>query len=322
MGNENVSIVEYLEGTNGIRYYLEDFQKDIKKKIENVQRICDVIGSNKDTIISFFSNNKEILIKGFNIHKLIAPEAIEIDCSDNCLIEIDAPKAKKILCSCNPIEKINAPNCKEIDIKITGLWIFYKNNENIPQKSNFLLDPDCKITETDMFFYKDDFYAFVISEEDGIKIEVPVYLDGSLEISEENIPLSIEKIRLETNARFIKIKNVYELKDIIAPNAMIVDCRNTRIENLDLPNARRISASNTLLRTINAPKAIWVDCDNTFVERLELPEAEEISCINCKELKDIVAPKCTKIDFTETLIKYENTFLRAERFNKLTLRSS
>ena len=112
------------------------------------------------------------------------------------------------------------------------------------------------------------------------------------------------------------------MKDIIAPDAMIVDCRNTRIENLDLPNARRISASNTLLRTINAPKAIWVDCDNTFVERLELPEAEEISCINCKELKDIVAPKCTKIDFTETLVKYENTFLRAERFNKLTLRSS
>ena len=39
MGNENASIVEYLEGTNGIRYYLEDFQKEDRGPLDRARLI-------------------------------------------------------------------------------------------------------------------------------------------------------------------------------------------------------------------------------------------------------------------------------------------
>lgn len=295
---ENKGIIEYLEGKEGIKYFLREEYKNKEERQEHINSLCRLIKHYRDTDtrIIFFTNREKVLITDTNIHKLIAPEAIEIDCKDNNIVEIYAPKAEKIDCSYNPLEKIEAPNCKEINIKIISIG----KMKNI-EKENFILAEDCKITDTEVFFYKDEFFA-TLKDEKGSRISFPVNADGQLDIKDEKLE-SLTTYSLETNAKYIYIKNIYEIVKITAPNAITIDCRKTKIKELDLLKAKSILADNTYLENINAPNALFVACKNTFVKTLNLPLAESIDCENCKYLEEVYAPNCTSIDFTDTNIK-------------------
>ena len=297
---ENKKITEYIE-VNDVNYFLKDENNEI-----NIEELCRSIGKNrwkeaKEVVrITYFTERKKVSVTDTNIHKLIAPEAIEINCRDNNITEICAPKAVKIDCSYNPLEKVTAPNCKEINIKI----ISFGERKN-PLKEDFILAEDCKITDTEMYFYKDEFYAF-IKEEGENKILFPIGIDGRLTIDKKMIPFSSNSISpytLETNAKYIEIKHIFEIGNINAPNAITIYCRGTGITELDLPKAKSILADDTFLRTINAPNAIFVACKNTSVKTLNLPLAESIDCEGCKHLEEVYAPNCTSIDFTDTNIK-------------------
>lgn len=298
---ENKKITEYIE-VNDVKYFLKDENNEI-----NIEELCRSIGKNrwkeaKEVVrITYFTERKKVSVTDTNIHKLIAPEAIEINCRDNNITEICAPKAVKIDCSYNPLEKVTAPNCKEINIKIIS---FGRMEKNLP-KENFILAEDCKITDTEMYFYKDEFYAFIKDEKEN-KIFFPIRIDGRLTIDKKMIPFSSNSISpytLETNAKYIYIKHIFEIGNINAPNAITIDCRGTGITELDLPKAKSILADDTFLRTINAPNAIFVACKNTSVKTLNLPLAESIDCEGCKHLEEVYAPNCTSIDFTNTIIK-------------------
>ena len=297
---ENKKITEYIE-VNDVKYFLKDENNEI-----NIEELCRSIGKNrwkeaKEVVrITYFTERKKVSVTDTNIHKLIAPEAIEINCRDNNITEICAPKAVKIDCSYNPLEKVTAPNCKEINIKI----ISFGERKN-PLKEDFILAEDCKITDTEMYFYKDEFYAF-IKEEGENKILFPIGIDGRLTIDKKMIPFSSNSISpytLETNAKYIEIKHIFEIGNINAPNAITIDCRGTGITELDLPKAKSILADDTFLRTINAPNVVFVGCKNTSVKTLNLPLAESIDCEGCKHLEEVYAPNCTSIDFTSTNIK-------------------
>ena len=300
-------IIEYLEENEGIKYFLKENYEGKKEKRKYIEEVCRLTRDyrdrqgKKDFSVTFFTNKEIVSITDVGVHKLIAPEAIEIDCKDNNIVEIYAPKAKKIDCSYNPLEKVTAPNCKEIDVKIIS---FGRMEKNLP-KENFILAEDCKITDTDMYFYKDEFYAF-IKEEGENKIFFPIGIDGRLTIDKKMIPFSSNSISpytLETNAKYIEIKHIFEIGNINAPNAITIDCRGTGITELDLLKAKSILADDTFLRTINAPNAIFVACKNTSVKTLNLPLAESIDCEGCKHLEEVYAPNCTSIDFTDTNIK-------------------
>ena len=297
---ENKEIIEYLEGKKGIKYFLREEYKNKEERQEHISDLCRLIRNYKDidNRIIFFTNKEIVSVTDVGIHKLIAPEAIEIDCKDNCLIEIEAPKAEKIDCSYNPLEKVTAPNCKEINIKIT------RRMKNI-EKENFILAEDCKITETEVHFYKDEFFA-TLKDEKGNKISFPVDVDGQLDIKDVKLE-RLATYSLETNAKYIYIKDIYikdiEIVKITAPNAITIDCRWTKVKELDLPKAKDIRADFTSLKTINAPNALFVGCKNTSVKTLNLPLAESIDCEGCKHLEEVYAPNCTSIDFTDTNIK-------------------
>lgn len=299
---ENKEIIEYLEVNDGTKYFLRENYREVEKeKREYIEKVCRLARNyrdkhgEKDFSVTFFTNKKIVSVTDAGIHKLIAPEAIEIDCKDNNIVEIYAPKATKIDCSYNPLEKVTAPNCKEINIKI--LYGYRKN----PLKENFVLAEDCKITDTEVYFYKDEFYA-TLKGEKGNKISFPVRIDGQLDIKEVELE-SLTTYSLETNAKYIYIKDIYEIIKITAPNAIKIDCRGTKIEELDLPKAKDIRADFTSLGTINAPNALFVGCKNTSVKTLNLPLAESIDCEGCKHLEEVYAPNCTSIDFTDTNIK-------------------
>jgi hypothetical protein len=303
---ENKKIIEYLEVNDGTKYFLKENykggEKEKRKYIEEVYRSTrdyrDKQGK-KDFSVTFFTNKEIVSVNDLGIHKLIAPEAIEIDCKDNNIVEIYAPKATKIDCSYNPLEKVTAPNCKEINIKI----ISFGERKN-PLKENFILAEDCKITDTDMYFYKDEFYAF-IKDREGNRISFIVGIDGKLIVDKRTVPLSpdLALYVLETNAKYIDVKLIIQIEKIYAPNAISIDCRGTEITELDLPKAKDIKADYTSLKTINAPNAIFVACKNTSVKTLNLPLAESIDCEGCKHLEEVYAPNCTSIDFTDTNIK-------------------
>ena len=304
---ENKEIIEYLEVNDGTKYFLrENYKGGEKEKREYIRDVCRLARDcrekqgKKDFSVTFFTNKEIVSVTDAGIHKLIAPEAIEIDCKDNCLNEIEAPKATKIDCSYNPLEKVTAPNCKEINIKI----ISFGERKN-PLKENFVLAEDCKITDTEMYFYKDDFYA-TLKGEKGNKISFPVGIDGKLIVDEKTVPLSLDYSALyvlETNAKYIDVKLIIQIEKINAPNAITINCRGTKITELDLPKAKEIKADFTSLRTINAPNALFVGCSKTFVKTLNLPLAESIDCERCKFLEEVYAPNCTSIDFTDTNIK-------------------
>ena len=302
---ENKEIIEYLETSDGTKYFLrEKYKGGEKEKREYIEKVCRLARDyrdkqgKKDFSVTFFTNKEIVSVTDWGIHKLIAPEAVEIDCKDNNIVEIYAPKATKIDCSYNPLEKVTAPNCKEINIKI----ISFGERKN-PLKENFVLAEDCKITDTEMYFYKDEFYAFIKSVE-GNKISFPVGIDGKLIVDEKTIPLIfLSFYYLETNAKYIDVKLITQISEINAPNAIKIDCRGTKIEELDLPKAKDIRADFTSLRTINAPNAVFVGCKNTSVKTLNLPLAESIDCEGCKHLEEVYAPNCTSIDFTDTNIK-------------------
>lgn len=294
---ENKKITEYIE-VNDVKYFLKDENNEI-----NIEELCRSIGKNrwkeaKEVVrITYFTEREKVSVTDTNIHKLIAPEAIEINCRDNNITEICAPKAVKIDCSYNPLEKVTAPNCKEINIKITLL-----RDRNPPLKKNFILAEDCKITDTDMYFNKDEFYAFV-EDQEGNKITFSVGIDGALKVG--NL-ISIKRsaaYTLETNAKYISIMGISEIVKIHAPNAITIDCRDTDVRELDLPKAKSIRAGRTLLNTICAPNAVFVYCESTSVETLNLPLVEILDCSGCKQLKEVYAPNCTSIDFTDTNIK-------------------
>ena len=312
-------IIEYIEGTNGVIYYFEEEEeKEGKNKeeleniaIENFYNVCNIIKKMDEKPITFFTNRKEVELNGFNIHRLIAPEAIEINCIDNCIREIIAPKAIKIDCRFNPIDKIEAPNCKEIDIKITTIG----SREFLQKKEDFHLSKDCKIIGTDKDFYKDNYYAFLKNRQ-GIKIAFPVRFDGVLEIKEEFIPTQqtyrsvLQTYTLETDAKYINIKDCFLVEEIHAPNAINIDFRGTSVNKIDLPKAQIVWADNTPLQDLNAPESLSVTCDNSFISKLDLPKAENIRCKNCKNLKEIHAPNCTKIDFSESMLEEGYVYLK------------
>lgn len=316
---ENKKIIEYLEVSNGTKYFLKENYKggeeEKRKYIEEVCRLTrdyELKKGKKDFSVTFFTNKEIVSVTDVGVHKLIAPEAIEIDCKDNNIVEIYAPKATKIDCSYNPLEKVTAPNCKEINIKI----ISFGERKN-PLKENFVLAEDCKITDTDIYFYKDEFYAFIKDGEEN-KISFSVGIDGKLIVDEKTLsllPNLSTSYVLETNAKYIDVKNIYEIEKITAPNAITIDCRKTKIKELDFPKAKSISADNTHLKNINAPNALFFGCKNTFVKTLNLPLAESIDCESCKYLEEVYAPNCTSIDFTDTNIKEGKLIIKGIKVN-------
>lgn len=280
-------IIEYIEGTNGVIYYFEEEEeKEGKNKeeleniaIENFYNVCNIIKKMDEKPITFFT--------------IIAPKAIKIDCRFN------------------PIDKIEAPNCKEIDIKITTIG----SREFLQKKEDFHLSKDCKIIGADKDFYKDNYYAFLKNRQ-GIKIAFPVRFDGVLEIKEEFIPTQqtyrsvLQTYTLETDAKYINIKDCFLVEEIHAPNAINIDFRGTSVNKIDLPKAQIVWADNTPLQDLNAPESLSVTCDNSFISKLDLPKAENIRCKNCKNLKEIHAPNCTKIDFSESMLEEGYVYLK------------
>lgn len=318
---ENKKIIEYLEVNDGTKYFLkENYKGGEKEKRKYIEKVCRLVRDyrfeqgKRDFSITFFTNKEIVSVTDAGIHKLIAPEAIEIDCKDNNIVEIYAPKAEKIDCSYNPLEKVTAPNCKEINIKI----ISFRDRKN-PLKEDFVLAEDCKITDTDIYFYKDEFYAFIKDgEENKISFSVSVGIDGKLIVDEKTLSLLLNPSTpyvLETNAKYIDVKNISEIVKITAPNAITIDCRKTKITELDLPKAKDIKADYTPLKTINAPKALFVGCKDTFVKTLNLPLTESIDCESCKYLEEIYAPNCTSIDFTDTNIKEGKLIIKGIKVN-------
>lgn len=82
-----------------------------------------------------------------------------------------------------------------------------------------------------------------------------------------------------------------------------------------MPKAKSISADNTHLKNINAPNALFVGCRETSVKTLNLPLAESIDCESCKYLEEVYAPNCTSIDFTDTNIKEGKLIIKGIKVN-------
>lgn len=315
-------IIEYFE-VNGEKSYLNDYDEVPNIRVANAIEILQKMNNENNAVITYhLSNIKEVIFEGFDvlnlkqgIHldapnaekvscsssqivSLEASNAKEVSCTDNSLLELILPKAKKVDARSNSLlKRIEAPNCEEINLKV--------HSSCKMQKSDIKVSPTCKITGTDILFYKEDFYAYLDNFK-GEKIELPVNYDGTLDafIFSNRISDSIANssynpqtsYQLITNAKYIKVYNL-SIAKITAPNCVELNCKKCILSHLELPIAEEVNCSENPLLSLNAPEAIKVDCSNTLLEEISLPLVIDLNCSNCKNLLEVNAPIYEKIDF-------------------------